>query len=170
MVGIRDTVTAYLDALYAGDLTTARRYLADQFSFTGPAARFSDPDRYLNATLHAAQAVRRLHKHKMFVDGQDVCLFYDLHLDHLVIVVPMAEWYHFEGERISAIRTILDTAPFTSTRAGGGETAVDPVCGMTVEILSANATRMHAAQTYYFCSRACAGTFESDPRRFLPAA
>lgn len=47
MADIRDTVIAYLDALYAGDVTTARQYLAEQFSFTGPAVQFSDPDRYL---------------------------------------------------------------------------------------------------------------------------
>jgi hypothetical protein len=136
MPSIRDTVSAYLSAVYGSDTATARRCLADQFSFIGPATRLSDPDRYLSTTEHAARAVRRVEVHTIIVDGQDACSFYDLHVDHAVKVVPVAEWYHFEGNRISAIRTILDTAPFSA----GAETAVDLVCGMTVEKASASAT------------------------------
>lgn len=171
MTDVRNTVTSYLDALYGGDTTTARRYLANnQFSFVGPAARFSHADHYLRATEHAARAVRKLEKHKIFVDGQDACIFYDLHIDHAVNVVSIAEWYHLEGDRITGIRTILDTAPFTQTRDAGAETAVDPVCGMTVGKTSASASRMHASQTYYFCSSACAEQFDLQPEHFLQTA
>jgi YHS domain-containing protein len=170
MTDVRNIVTSYLDAVYGGQGTTARRYLADQFSFIGPAAQFSDPDRYLHATEHAARAVRNVEKHKIFVDGDDACIFYDLHIDHAVNVVPVAEWYHLDGDRITSIRTILDTAPFTSPRPTGAETAVDPVCSMTVEKSSASATRTHAAHTYYFCSSACAESFDAQPERFLQTA
>jgi YHS domain-containing protein len=170
MTDVRDTVTGYLDAVYGGDTSTARRYLADQFSFIGPAAQFSDPDRYLRATEHAARAVRKIEKHKIFVDGQDACIFYDLHIDHGVELVPVAEWYHLEGDRITSIRTILDTAPFISARGPGGETAVDPVCSMTVEKSSAPATREHSSRTYYFCSAACAESFDIHPEHFLETA
>jgi YHS domain-containing protein len=166
MTDIRTTVVGYVDAVYGGDTTTARDYLAAQFSFIGPATQFSDPDRYLRATEHAARAVRIVEKHKIFVDGQDACIFYDLHIDHAVNVVPVAEWYHLEGDRITSIRTILDTAPFTSTRQAGAETAADPVCGMTVEKSSASATRTHSSQTYYFCSGTCAETFDVQPECF----
>jgi hypothetical protein len=121
MTDVRNIVTSYLDAVYGGQTTTARRYLADQFSFIGPAAQFSDPDRYLQATEHAARAVRNLEKHKIFVDADDACIFYDLHIDHSVNVVPVAEWYHLDGDRITSIRTILDTAPFTSPRPAGAD-------------------------------------------------
>jgi YHS domain-containing protein len=170
MTDVRNTVTVYLDAVYGGDITTARRYLGDRFSFIGPAAQFSDPDRFLRATEHAARAVRKLETHKVFVDGQDACIFYDLHLDHGVQVVPVAEWYHLEGGRIASIRTILDTAPFTATREGATETAVDPVCSMSVDKSSAPARREHSSATYYFCSAACAESFDRDPERFLETA
>jgi YHS domain-containing protein len=167
MTDPRDTIIGFLDAVYAGDASTARQYLADQLSIVGPASQFSDPDRYLLATEHAVRAVQHVERHKVFVDGQDVCVFYDLHLDHAVNVVPMAEWYHLEGDKISSIRTILDTAPFTSNRGASTDAAVDPVCQMTVDKASASAVRTHASETYYFCSRACAETFESQPGRFL---
>jgi YHS domain-containing protein len=170
MTDVRDIVTGYLDAVYGPDTSSARGFLADQFSFIGPATRISDPDRFLSATEHAARAVSRLEMHKVFVDDQDVCIFYDLHLDHEVNVVPVAEWYHLEGDRISAIQTILDTAPFTSPRSAGTQSAVDPVCGMTVEKSSARATRTYSEMVYYFCSDACAETFDAHPERFLQAA
>jgi YHS domain-containing protein len=170
MTDVRATVIGYLDALYGGDTNTARRYLADQFSFIAPAAQFSDPDRYLHATDHAARAVRKIEKHKIFVDRQDVCVFYDLHINHVVNIVAVAEWYHLDGDKITSIRAILDTAPFTSTAQAGTETAVDPVCSMTVEKSSASATRTHAAQTYYFCSGACAEAFDIQPERFVETA
>jgi hypothetical protein len=113
MTDIRDIVTRYLDAMYGGDAATARHYLADQFSFNGPGAQFADPDRYLLATEHAARAVRRVEKRKVFVDGQDACIYYDLHIDHAVNVVPVAEWYHLEGDKISAIRTISNACAET---------------------------------------------------------
>jgi YHS domain-containing protein len=170
MTDVRNIVTSYLDVVYAGQITTARRYLADQFLVHCPAAQFLDPDRYLRATEHAARAVRNVEKHKVFVDGQDACIFYDLHIDHAVSVVPVAEWYHLESYRIASLRSILDTAPFTSPRPAGAETAVDLVCGMTVEKSSAGATRTHAARTYYFCSSACADSFDAQPERFLQTA
>jgi YHS domain-containing protein len=170
MTDIRNTVTGYLDAVYSSDTSTARRFLADQFSFIGPATRISDPDQFLSATEHAARAVRHVEIRRVFVDDQDAGIFYDLHLNHVVDVVSVAEWYHLEGDRISAIRTILDTAPFTSTRSTGTETAVDPVCSMTVEKSSANATRTHNELVYYFCCDGCAETFDAHPDRFLQVA
>ncbi len=45
--------------------------------------------------------------------------------------------------------------------------AIDPVCGMTVEIASARHTSTHNGQTYYFCCPACKREFEKEPERFL---
>jgi YHS domain-containing protein len=170
MIDVHDIVTGYLDAVYGGDAITTRRYLADRFSFIGPSVEFSDPDRYLRATEHATRAVRKLVKHKVFVDGQDACIFYDLHIDHAVGVIAVAEWYRVDGDRISAIRSILDTAPFASKGGTGTEIAVDPVCGMAVDQSSPSATRTYRSQTYYFCCGACAETFERQPERFLQAS
>jgi YHS domain-containing protein len=167
-----ELVEQYLDAVYAGDAVTARRCLADQFSFVGPAVSINDPDQYLRATEHAARAVRRVDKCKVFVDGQDVCVFYDLRLDHAAVdSVSVAEWYHLEDDRIASIRTILDTAPLTSSASSATtDVAVDPVCTMSVDTASPPATRTHAGQIYYFCSRACAEAFEATPARYLQAA
>jgi Cu+-exporting ATPase len=51
-------------------------------------------------------------------------------------------------------------------RPGPGE-AIDPVCGMTVEIASAKHTHSHDGQDYYFCADRCRARFAADPLRFL---
>jgi P-type Cu+ transporter len=45
--------------------------------------------------------------------------------------------------------------------------AIDPVCGMTVNPLSAAGSFEHNGQTYYFCSQHCLHKFREDPERFL---
>ncbi len=54
----------------------------------------------------------------------------------------------------------------TSTREQAGE-AIDPVCGMTVEIAEARHISTHAGYTFYFCCPACKREFEREPERFL---
>jgi Cu+-exporting ATPase len=48
--------------------------------------------------------------------------------------------------------------------------ALDPVCGMTVDIEQArsrNLTAEHDGKTYYFCSRGCKLDFEEDPGKYF---
>ena len=47
-----------------------------------------------------------------------------------------------------------------------GATAVDPVCGMTVNPESARGQTTHDGQTYYFCSTHCLDKFRADPGRY----
>ncbi len=42
----------------------------------------------------------------------------------------------------------------------------DPVCGMTIDPKTAFATREHAGQTFYFCSKECVDKFDADPHRY----
>ena len=60
--------------------------------------------------------------------------------------------------------------------AGGEEPgpghAIDPVCGMTVDMAQAEARGLHFRHgdaDYYFCGRGCRLDFEEDPDRFLDA-
>jgi xanthine dehydrogenase accessory factor len=48
-------------------------------------------------------------------------------------------------------------------------TAIDPVCGMTVEIATAKATYDYAGTTYYFCCPGCRYSFKQEPERYLAA-
>lgn len=60
-----------------------------------------------------------------------------------------------------------------SGERGGGrsgeDTAVDPVCGMTVVKTGAAATSTYKGETYYFCNPNCKTRFDADPEAFLEA-
>jgi len=59
----------------------------------------------------------------------------------------------------------------TSGRHHTPGTAIDPVCGMTVEIAGARHKHAHAGTTYYFCNPRCREKFIAEPSRYLaPAA
>jgi xanthine dehydrogenase accessory factor len=47
--------------------------------------------------------------------------------------------------------------------------AIDPVCGMTVDVASAVYRSTFEDTTYYFCSAGCLTRFEEDPARFAAA-
>ena len=47
--------------------------------------------------------------------------------------------------------------------------AIDPVCGMTVEVATARYTAQHETQSYYFCSARCRESFQQEPERYLPS-
>jgi len=50
-----------------------------------------------------------------------------------------------------------------------GDTAVDPVCGMTVVKTTAKATFEYKGTTYYFCSTGCKEAFAKDSEKYLKA-
>ncbi|MHA1159097.1 MAG: heavy metal translocating P-type ATPase, partial [Alphaproteobacteria bacterium] len=58
--------------------------------------------------------------------------------------------------------TQTDKDPF-----GKSETALDPVCGMTVKIEGAKHMTTHEGAHYYFCHAGCRTKFETDPAKYL---
>jgi uncharacterized protein len=49
---------------------------------------------------------------------------------------------------------------------GGAGYAIDPVCGMQVEVVNAGARSEHDGQTFWFCSDHCRQRFEAEPARY----
>ena len=47
-------------------------------------------------------------------------------------------------------------------------TAVDPVCGMMVDVVGSKYVATFAGVDHRFCSAGCLATFEADPERFVP--
>lgn len=50
------------------------------------------------------------------------------------------------------------------------ETAIDPVCGMSVRVDGARHTTEHEGTVYYFCCGACVAAFEAAPEKHLAAS
>jgi Cu+-exporting ATPase len=56
---------------------------------------------------------------------------------------------------------------------GASATAIDPVCGMTVDTASARGRDLnveHLGATYYFCGKGCKLEFGDDPEKYLDPA
>jgi len=45
--------------------------------------------------------------------------------------------------------------------------AIDPVCGMEVQVETASQTFEHEGTVYYFCGKGCRLEFEDDPEKYL---
>jgi xanthine dehydrogenase accessory factor len=45
--------------------------------------------------------------------------------------------------------------------------ALDPVCGMTVEIATAHFTSQYEGTMYYFCAAGCKRSFDKDPQKYI---
>jgi xanthine dehydrogenase accessory factor len=78
------------------------------------------------------------------------------------------------AELVQQRRRLMDSSPDkeeASTETTLHETqaneAIDPVCGMRVEIASARHMSAYAGRTFYFCCPACKREFEREPERFL---
>jgi xanthine dehydrogenase accessory factor len=61
----------------------------------------------------------------------------------------------------------LGPAPRTEAEAPAGQTAIDPVCGMTVRVADARHRAQHAGRDVYFCAAGCRERFLASPERYL---
>lgn len=62
-------------------------------------------------------------------------------------------------------------APLAAEEVPGepGSEALDPVCGMTVQVEGTTPSAEHAGTTFWFCCAGCRRRFERDPDRYLVA-
>jgi xanthine dehydrogenase accessory factor len=68
------------------------------------------------------------------------------------------------------VREKTAAGPARGPAASELEEAVDPVCGMTVDVVGARHRVQHEGRMYYFCSAGCAKSFQDDPSRYAVAA
>jgi ketosteroid isomerase-like protein len=93
------------------DFARARELLHDDLSFDGPIDRFDNADAYLQSLQGLSQIVTGVETRKVFVDGDDVCVIYDMH----TAPVPdarIAEWYRVRDGKVAAVSVVFDARPF----------------------------------------------------------
>ena len=93
------------------DFGRPRALLHDDLSFQGPIDTFDNADAYLQAIQRLSQIVTGADKRKVFADGDDVCVIYDLKTAP-VPSAPTAEWYRIRDGRIASIQVFFDARPF----------------------------------------------------------
>ena len=52
----------------------------------------------------------------------------------------------------------------------GQQSAIDPVCGMSVDTATAEYRSFREGHAYYFCSAGCKATFDRDPGKYISRA
>lgn len=115
MANPAEIVTRYFDLFATKRYAESRALLADRFSFRGPIDTFDNPDDFINAVSRLAPITKAIHKRKVFADGPDVCIIYDFECGPpLDTAVPITEWFHVEGDKISSIEIMFDPRPFTA--------------------------------------------------------
>jgi ketosteroid isomerase-like protein len=107
----RQVAEGFFDAWTGKDFERARGLLHDDVSFEGPIDSFSDAASYLASLRQLSGIVTGADKRKVFVDGDDVCVIYDLK----TAPVPSSrtcEWYRVRDGRIASVSVIFDARPF----------------------------------------------------------
>jgi Cu+-exporting ATPase len=47
------------------------------------------------------------------------------------------------------------------------QTALDPVCGMSVDTATAEYRSFHDGEAFYFCSAGCKESFDKEPAKYV---
>jgi ketosteroid isomerase-like protein len=101
----------FFDAWTGKDFERAREFLADDLSFEGPIESFSDADSYIASLKQLSGIVTGAETQKVFVDGDDVCVIYDLK----TAPIPSSrtcEWYRVRDGKIASVSVVFDSRPF----------------------------------------------------------
>jgi len=107
-----DLVNGFIGALGRRDFLAARKLLASDFVFRGPFDTFRDPESYLEALKKLYPIVKRVKPQKLFTDGDDACLLYEMETNTPIGTAFVCEWFKIRGEAIISIRAVFDARPF----------------------------------------------------------
>src|SRR5215510_3845554 len=120
MASAKEIVERYKAAMGSGDFTAARALLHDGLAFHGPIDTFSRADDYVAASKRLANIIQRSDVKKVFVDGDDVCVLYDMVTNTPAGTAFIAEWYQVRGGKIASLRAVFDARPFAPLFGGQG--------------------------------------------------
>src|ERR1700733_9997145 len=102
----KEAVLSFIDALNDGNFDEARKFVHDDMVFHGVLGVRNGADEYFRdmRKMKFKYAVQ-----KIFVDDEDVCLWYDINMQGLVIF--SCGWYKVEDGKISSFKVIFDPRP-----------------------------------------------------------
>jgi SnoaL-like protein len=109
-----EIVESYRVALGKGDFASARNLMQDNMIFEGPLDTFNKADDYLEANKKLSSIIQRIDLKKVFVDGEDVCVLYEMVTNTPAGTAFIAEWYQVRGSKIAYVRAVFDARPFAA--------------------------------------------------------
>jgi hypothetical protein len=108
----KEVVMSCVNAINTEDFRAARQYVADDMSFVGVLGSRQGADSYFTdmERMRLKYDVK-----KVFVDGNDVCLFYDLNMSGTTIFV--SAWYQVQNGKIRSLKVVFDPRPVLAGKA-----------------------------------------------------
>lgn len=103
----RDVAAAYLVAWRPADVDRLRAVLADDVSFHGPLAQVDGADAYADSIRGLFAATEKLVVHRVWVDGDDVLTWFDLHMPGAP-PAPVAQWCHVRNGQVKRVQVTFD--------------------------------------------------------------
>jgi len=97
----------YFDAWKVNDFDTMRSLVDDDVTFSGPLAQLTGVEDYMEGIKGMSQIKSDIVIRKVYVDGPDVLTWFDLHTT-VASPVPVANWIHVEGGRITSLKVAFD--------------------------------------------------------------
>jgi hypothetical protein len=101
-----------LEAWTSGDFQGARALLDDHVQFTGPLGHTEGADAYIEGVRGVAETLQGIDCRRVFGDGEDVCIIYDLITKSPSAAIPTAGWYRVRHGRIVAVTAFFDARGF----------------------------------------------------------
>jgi len=101
-----NTVKNFLNALNDEDFDTARTFLNNDMKFIGVMGTRDSADTYI---ADMARMKFKYNIQKLFEDGNDVSVFYDINMGGPTIFC--SGWYQLSDGRISTLKVIFDPRP-----------------------------------------------------------
>lgn len=102
----KETVLLFIQAINEEDFNNARKYVNDGLTFTGVLGTRKGADAYFDDMEKMKFKYKIL---KAFVDGEDVCLLYNIDMGAKTIFA--AGWYQLVDEKIEAFQVVFDPRP-----------------------------------------------------------
>ncbi|ABG58023.1 nuclear transport factor 2 family protein [Cytophaga hutchinsonii] len=102
----RDLVLEFIHALNTENFPAAKKRLNENFTFNGPMGHREGSERYMN---DMEKMKFKYVVHKMFEEGNDVCLIYDINMNGKTIAA--SGLYHLEKGEITSLHVYFDPRP-----------------------------------------------------------
>jgi hypothetical protein len=102
----KEVVLALIDAINAQDFQRARTYVSTDMQFEGVLGARDGSEAYF---LDMEKMKLKYDVKKAFVDGNDVCLLYELDMSGTIIFG--CGWYQVENAKIRSLKVVFDPRP-----------------------------------------------------------
>jgi len=109
----------YFEAWKVNDFDTMRSLVDDDVTFSGLLARLNGVEDYMERIKGMSQLKSDLVIRKVFVNGPDVLTWFGLHTT-VASPVPVANWLHVEGARITSLQVAFDARELAPERRRRG--------------------------------------------------